>query len=71
MEKFPGKSMFYMKPEQAHFRRYQLQRWIQKIGAQPLIVNGESFQTFLLNAQKEVCCQKQEEQKKKTNEERG
>lgn len=39
---------------QAHFRRYQLQNWLQKIGAQPLIVQGEIFQNFLLNAQKEV-----------------
>lgn len=46
--------MFYLKPEQAHFRRYQLQNWLQKIGAQPLIVQGETFQNFLLNAQKEV-----------------
>eukprot|EP00035_Acanthoeca_spectabilis_P020534 m.433406 g.433406 ORF g.433406 m.433406 type:complete len:499 (-) comp17571_c0_seq1:68-1564(-) len=54
MEVFPGKSLLYMKPEQAHFRRYQLQNWLQKIGAQPLIVQGEIFQNFLLNAQKEV-----------------
>jgi hypothetical protein len=39
---------------QAHFRRFQLQNWMQKIGAQPLIVQGEIFQSFLLNAQKEV-----------------
>eukprot|EP00041_Stephanoeca_diplocostata_P007025 m.97100 g.97100 ORF g.97100 m.97100 type:complete len:500 (-) comp16686_c0_seq1:188-1687(-) len=54
LEQFPPKQMFYLKPEQAHFRRYQLQNWLQKIGAQPLIVQGETFQTFLLNAQKEV-----------------
>jgi len=54
LEQFPGKNLFYMKPDQAHFRRYQLQVWLQKIGAQPLIVQGESFQQFLLNAQKEV-----------------
>ena len=51
---FPGKSLFYMKPEQAHYRRWMLQRWIQKIAAQPLLLNSETFQTFLLNAQKEV-----------------
>lgn len=54
LEQFPAKNFFYMKPEQAHYRRYQLQVWLQKIGAQPLIVQGESFQQFLLNAQKEV-----------------
>jgi len=54
LEQFPEKKIFYMKPEQANFRRYQLQVWLQKIGAQPLIVQGETFQNFLLNAQKEV-----------------
>eukprot|EP00039_Didymoeca_costata_P006144 m.87789 g.87789 ORF g.87789 m.87789 type:complete len:500 (+) comp13129_c2_seq6:234-1733(+) len=54
LEQFPAKNLFYMKPEAAHLRRHQLQRWLQKIGAQPIIVNGETFQTFLLNAQKEV-----------------
>lgn len=54
MEQFPAKSLLYLKPEQAHYRRYQLQNWLQKIGAQPLIVQGEIFQSFLLNAQKEV-----------------
>ena len=51
---FPEKSMFYVKPEQAALRRYQLQRWLQKIGANALLVKGEHFQNFLLNAQKEV-----------------
>eukprot|EP00054_Salpingoeca_dolichothecata_P024349 m.165711 g.165711 ORF g.165711 m.165711 type:complete len:626 (-) comp24983_c0_seq3:45-1922(-) len=54
LETFPGKSFFYMKPDQAHHRRWMLQRWIQKISQQPRIVQGETFQTFLLNAQKEV-----------------
>jgi len=54
LEKFPEKSMFYVKPEQAALRRYQLQRWLQKIGANALLVKGEHFQNFLLNAQKEV-----------------
>lgn len=54
LEQFPEKKIFYMKPEQANFRRYQLQVWLQKIGAQPLIVQGETFQQFLLNAQNEV-----------------
>ena len=46
--------MFYVKPEAAALRRYQLQRWLQKIGANALLVKGEHFQNFLLNAQKEV-----------------
>ena len=40
-------------------RRYLLQKWLQKIAEQPRIVKGNTFQTFLLNAQKEV--QKAEE----------
>lgn len=54
LEQFPGKGFMYMRPEHAHDRRYRLQRWLQKIGGQKLIVEGETFQTFLLNAQKEV-----------------
>ncbi len=64
--------------EEAHYRRYMLQKWIQKIGSQPLVVNSGTFQTFLLNAQKEVSnkarkypgssalkCEKQNKQKDK------
>ena len=54
LEQFPAKQLMYLKPEQAHSRRVQLQRWMQKVGGQPLIVQGETFQTFLLNAQGEV-----------------
>lgn len=54
LHQFPEKSMFYVKPEAAALRRYQLQRWLQKIGANALLVKGEHFQNFLLNAQKEV-----------------
>ena len=59
LEQFPGKGFMYMKPEHAHDRRYRLQRWLQKIGGQKLIVEGETFQNFLLNSQKvrPVCLQ--------------
>jgi hypothetical protein len=33
-------------------RRLALQYWIQKIAEQNLLVNSQTFQTFLLNAQK-------------------
>lgn len=54
LEQFPGKSFFYMRPDQAHYRRLCLQRWIQKIAQQPLVRDSVTFQTFLLNSQKEV-----------------
>eukprot|EP00730_Choanoeca_flexa_P016313 TRINITY_DN7675_c0_g1_i1.p2 TRINITY_DN7675_c0_g1~~TRINITY_DN7675_c0_g1_i1.p2 ORF type:complete len:482 (+),score=173.85 TRINITY_DN7675_c0_g1_i1:3565-5010(+) len=54
LEKFPPKAFFYKKPEECLERRYYLQKWLQRIAQQPLIVNGLIFQTFLLNAQKEV-----------------
>lgn len=54
LEKFPGKQFFYLKPEQCTERRWGLQRWLQKIAQQPVIVQGQTFQNFLLNAQKEV-----------------
>lgn len=56
LEKFPGGTLFYVKPDSkdATLRRFHLQAWIQKIGSQALLVDGETFQTFLLNSQKEV-----------------
>ena len=54
LERFPGKQFFYLKPEQCTERRWGLQRWFQKIAQQPVIVQGQTFQSFLLNAQKEV-----------------
>ena len=54
LEAFPPKLLMYVKPEQAAHRKFMLQNWLQKIGAQPIIVQGETFQNFLLNAQKEV-----------------
>eukprot|EP01147_Barroeca_monosierra_P005267 gene5267-7046_t len=59
LEKFPPKHFFYLNPEECNERRYLLQRWLQRIAQQPNIVKGNTFQTFLLNAQKEV--QKAEE----------
>ena len=35
-------------------RRFLLQVWLQRISQQPRIVDGTTFQSFLLNAQKEV-----------------
>ncbi|EDQ91616.1 uncharacterized protein MONBRDRAFT_15069, partial [Monosiga brevicollis MX1] len=54
LEKFPPKNFRYMPPEECVERRYYLQKWLQKVAQQPLICNGTTFQTFLLNAQKEV-----------------
>ncbi|EGD83192.1 hypothetical protein PTSG_12085 [Salpingoeca rosetta] len=59
LDKFPPKNFFYLKPDECHDRRFMLQKWLQKIAQQPRIVKGNTFQTFLLNAQKEV--QKAEE----------
>ena len=61
LEQFPGKQLFYLTPEDANMRRLQLQRWIQRIGGQPLIATSEAFQSFLLNAQKEVQKEAEEE----------
>eukprot|EP00049_Salpingoeca_infusionum_P018697 m.358390 g.358390 ORF g.358390 m.358390 type:complete len:473 (-) comp18138_c0_seq1:706-2124(-) len=54
LEKFPPRHFFYMKPEDTSERRYLLQKYLQRIAQNPNIVNGDTFQSFLLNAQKEV-----------------
>ncbi len=54
LESFPSKSLFYLSGEDVNSRRYHLQRWLQRIGGQQVVVQGEIFQTFLLNAQEEV-----------------
>jgi sorting nexin-17 len=51
---FPPKQFFYVSPKDCEERRYELQRFLQKIAQRPAIIQGSTFQTFLLNAQKEV-----------------
>ncbi len=51
---FPSKKFFYISPEASDDRRHQLQVFLQTIAQTPAIITGSTFQTFLLNAQKEV-----------------
>ena len=51
---FPGKTFFFMSAAACDERRILLQRFLQRIAQNPAIINGPTFQSFLLNAQAEV-----------------
>lgn len=51
---FPSKTLFYVKKEDSTERRMLLQTFLQNVARVPAMVQGSTFQNFLLNAQSEV-----------------
>ena len=51
---FPSKTLFYVKKEDTARRRVMIEKFFQNVARVPAIVNGSTFQNFLLNAQSEI-----------------